>query len=192
MPRLLDADALQAALAALGGRTDPDSRSLSEQPDKLFAALSFRLVGAAESVAMKAGGATDGTDDEALVAETLGAAGCDSELDALGLLYWRASFLSQAVEYIDIGGPHGAPDPVLQTIGVTAAALTAMLAAARSLRDPDTGLGVVSAEAAEGWRAAIESLREVVGEEDDRSDPHAGHDHAGHDHAGDSHACDCR
>jgi hypothetical protein len=166
VPAPLNDDGLHHVLAALGVRVTPTAASWPE-PDGLTAALAFSLVGAAESQAMvvlqaatEAG--AKGADDMArLTGETLGAAGCASELDALDLLRWRAACLSQALEYVDVGGPWGAVDPMMHAIVVTAEALAGLMTACHKMRDPSSGPAETH-DAAEEWWAAVGSLGEVA------------------------------
>lgn len=189
MPGLLDTDALHAALDALtarpGGST-VGSTSPAES-DRAATTLAFRVLGAAEGQAMRAQaaggpGAVDlassvgVSTDEVLIAEAFGAAGCEGELDALALLRWRAGGLSQALDYVDLGGPYGVRDRMMGTIGVTAAALARMVAAAYVMRDPESK-AVDQREAAETWWAATESLRQALGTEEVKPAPEQGHQH---------------
>jgi hypothetical protein len=186
MPALLDADALRPVLAALGVNVTPTPSSWPV-PDGLAAALAFSLVGAAENHAMAAQqaandiGATTADDAARLTGETLGAAGCASELDALDLLRWRATCLSQALSYVDVGGPWGAVDPMMHAIVVTAEALAGLMTACHKMRDPSSGPADTH-DAAEEWWAAIGSLGEVA---------HMSATQSSVDHEHDGCECDC-
>ncbi len=160
MPGVVDTDALQAALAALTarGRSTPDS-------DRAATVLAFRVLGAAEGQAKQAQtGATpeDSDEHDVLIAEAFGAAGCESELDALDLVRWRAQLLSHALDYVDLGGPYGARDRMMGTIGVTAATLARMVDAAYVMRHPESDAAEQKA-AAETWWAATDRLRQAIG-----------------------------
>src|SRR5450755_5087863 len=87
-------------------------------------ALAYSAVGAAERNAFateqhaRARGAGPAEFGEAVGAVLDGAA-CHSDLEVLALLEWRITRTTQALQLLDLSGPHGDVDPLARTILLT-------------------------------------------------------------------------
>lgn len=139
---------------------------VDESVPSLVLELAYSTVGAAERNALlteqhaRAGGAGPAELAEH-VGSILDGAACRGDLDVLALLEWRATRTTQAVQLLDLAGPHGAPEPLLRSIMLTSAALSGLLAAAVTMRDmlrPDGG----TQGAARALRGAIRALDEAA------------------------------
>jgi len=64
-------------------------------------------------------------------------ASCHSDLEVLALSEWRITRTTQALQLLDLSGPHGDVDPLAQTVLLATAALSGVLAAAVTMRNPD-------------------------------------------------------
>ncbi len=161
-PLPLDADALRDVLRALGVQVDVDATA-TRRPEQLVLKLAYGLIGAAERHAIiadetaRAAGVRIDEIGEASGDVYAGAA-CHNDLDALGLVQWRMTRTTQALQQLQLlDGPAGGPDPLGRTILLTAAALSGLLSAAATMRNPLRGDGDTAA-AAHGVRQAITAL----------------------------------
>ena len=129
-------------------------------------ALAYSAVGAAERNAFateqhaRARGAGPAEFGEAVGAVLDGAA-CHSDLEVLALLEWRITRTTQALQLLDLSGPHGDVDPLARTILLTTGALSGLLAAAVTMRNPDRS-ATATRDSARALRAAIQALDEAT------------------------------
>ena len=129
-------------------------------------ALAYSTIGAAERNALsteqhaRAAGAGPAEFAQEIGAVLDGAA-CRNDLEVLALLEWRITRTTQAIQLLDLTGPHGSPEPLMRSIVLTSAALAGLLAAAVTMRNPHRPDGETSG-AARALRGAIKALDEAA------------------------------
>lgn len=128
--------------------------------------LAYSAVGAAERNALateqhaRADGAGPAEFGEQVGAVLDGAA-CRSDLEVLALLEWRITRTTQALQLLDLSGPGGDVDPLARTILLTTAALSGLLAAAVTMRNPHRP-ATATRDSARALRAAVKALDEAA------------------------------
>lgn len=129
--------------------------------------LAYSVIGAAERNAImndhraKAAGAGPAELAE-YAGSTLDGAACHNDFDALALLEWRATRTTQAIQKLDLTGPSGhTPEPLLHSVLLTSAALSGLLAAAVTMRNPHRPDGETRA-AGRALRSAIKALDQAA------------------------------
>jgi hypothetical protein len=162
----LDANGLLGLLHALGVEVDIDA-TRARRPEQLVLKLAYGLVGAAERHAIiadetaRAAGLSMAELGEA-AGDLYAGAACHTELDALSLVQWRLTRTTQALQQRQLlEGPAGGPDPLGRTILLVAAALSGLLAAAVTMRNPLRGEGDTAATA-HAVRQAIAALDQAA------------------------------
>ncbi len=161
LPPIAAISGLVDALRLLGVGVDVD-----ETVPTVGLTLAYSTIGAAERNALsteqhaRAAGAGPAEFAQAVGAVLDGAA-CHSDLEVLALLEWRITRTTQAIQLLDLSGPHGAPEPLMRSILLTSAALGGLLAAAVTMRNPHRPDGETSG-AARALRGAIIALDEAA------------------------------
>lgn len=145
-PLPLDPAALRDVLRTLGVQVDINAAAV-RRPEQVVLKLAYGLLGATERHAI-------------IADETARAAG--ASIDALGLVQWRMTRTTQALQQLELlDGPAGGPDPLGRTILLVAAALSGLLSAAATMRNPLRGDGD-TAVAAHAVRQAIRALDQAA------------------------------
>jgi len=165
-PLPLDADGLRDLLRTLGVQVNIDAAAV-RRPEQLVLKLAYGLLGAterhaiiADETARAAGVSIDEIGEAA--GDIYAGAACHNDLDALGLVQWRMTRTTQALQQLKLlDGPAGGPDPLGRTILLTAAALSGLLSAAATRRNPLRGDGDTAA-AAHCVRQAIRALDQAA------------------------------
>jgi hypothetical protein len=153
-------------LRTLGVHVEIDTTQV-RRPEQLVLKLAYGLVGAAERHAIigdetaRAAELSMGEIGEA-AGDVYAGAACHTALDALGLVQWRVTRTTQALQRLRLlDGPTGGPDLLGRTILLVAAALSGLLSAAATMRNPRRGDGD-TAEAALAVRQAIAALDQAA------------------------------
>jgi len=161
-PLPLDPDALRDVLRTLDVQVNIDTAAV-RRPEQLVLKLAYSLLEATERHAIIADetARTAGVSIEEIgeaAGDVYAGAACHNSLDALGLVQWRMTRTTQALQQLKLlEGPAGGPDPLGRTILLTAAALSGLLSAAATMRNPLRGDGDTAA-AAHAVRQAIRAL----------------------------------
>lgn len=169
--KIMELDELKELLAKFGMMVGLDT-SPEADTDLQAAQLAHALVGVVEAHATRAEEAyrAVGAEPADLIQASLMAfagVNCQTEVDELALIHWRATRLAGVLSALDFGGPFprkggiGSGDALIRTIRLVAAALSGMTSAAQVSANPARGEGA-AALAGEALSKAMGALEEAA------------------------------
>jgi hypothetical protein len=161
LPQPVDPPELLKVFETLGIKLAVDPTQARKE--ELVLNLSHGLIGAAEQHAMRAEQAARaaGTGIEGIgeaTGQAFNAAGCRNATEDVALLSWRSQRLAQAVGQVN---GHNKPDELMKAVELVAAALSGMLSAAHTMRNPLRG-DTETKEAARAVRASAAALDKAL------------------------------